>query len=431
MHRQLALLGVGGALSAALGATAPAGTLRVPAATAYIAPDPASVRFPRNGEVAPFSRAGTSLQWFGEFRVAGTVTASVEVLAPAGTELTLRLEATDEPRDGDWRLARGRDREATVRGTGTVARVTFGEFAVAAPGYVRFSLSAPGTSAARDVKVTALLLDGAPVDAAHFNLLPRRNAASVHLRYPVDSSLLVTAFYNEVTAVDDPVTTYYMATGFARGYFGMQVNAPTERRIIFSVWDAGNGTTADDRSTVAAADWTQLLGKGEGVVAEVFGNEGTGGHSHLVYDWKTGSTQRFVVTARIDGTHTIYSGYWFHPERQQWMLIASFRAPKDGQGLRRLYSFSENFGGETGHLRRKVRFGPSWIQLASGEWRELTTVTFSHDVTGRADRLDRWMGIEDGRFFLQHGGFVSGSTATGTAFTRAPSGAPPRLDLPR
>ena len=116
---------------------------------------------------------------------------------------------------------------------------------------------------------------------AHFNLDPRRNAASVRLRFPTDTSALITGFYNELTAVDDPVTTYYMACGFARGYFGMQVNSPTERRIIFSVWDAADGTNAKDRTTLAADNYTQLVAKGEGVEASVFGDEGTGGHSHL------------------------------------------------------------------------------------------------------------------------------------------------------
>jgi hypothetical protein len=27
-----------------------------------------------------------------------------------------------------------------------------------------------------------------------------------------------------------------MATGFAEGYFGMQVNSDQERRILFSIW---------------------------------------------------------------------------------------------------------------------------------------------------------------------------------------------------
>ena len=92
------------------------------------------------------------------------------------------------------------------------------------------------------------MLDGPAIADAHFNLDPRRNAASVHLTYSTPKDAPIELFYNEVTAVADPVATYYMACGFARGYFGMQVNSATERRIIFSVWDSGTGQTAKNRA---------------------------------------------------------------------------------------------------------------------------------------------------------------------------------------
>ena len=38
--------------------------------------------------------------------------------------------------------------------------------------------------------------------------------------------------------------------------------------------------------------------------------------------------------------------------------------------------------------------------------------TFSHDPTGREHRLDRFMGVEQGQFFLSHGGFAEGFTLT-------------------
>jgi hypothetical protein len=64
-------------------------------------------------------------------------------------------------------------------------------------------------------------------------------------------------------------------------------------------------------------------------------------------------------------------------------------------------------------------------------WHELTTATFSHDDTGKRDRLDRFMGVEDGRFFLSHGGFVPGYTPYDAAFTRPPTGTLPQISLPR
>src|SRR6185436_4797445 len=135
-----------------------------------------------------------------------------------------------------------------------------------------------------------------------------------------------------------------------------------------------------------------------------FGNEGTGGHSHLVYNWKTGEPQRFVVTARpTNGTFTVYSGWWFHPDKKMWMLISSWRAPQDGGWLHGLYSFSENFGSATGQLRRRALYGNQWIHTAGGEWLELTRASSSSASLGRSNGLDRLMGMEGGRFFLSQG----------------------------
>ena len=418
---RIPLFSAQGARIAALAFLAAAGApsaLRVPAYTAYLVPDPDAVDVSPRRPLLPFVHTGAGLAWFGHFTTSGIVDVAVVVKPPNGTPLKLRLTVAGEHRD------------AMAGGGGTDVRVPFGTFTIADTGYVRFDLAIADGAPAPLVEVRALVIAGPASASAHFNLDPHRNAASVHLRFPTDSGALISGFYSEVTAVDDPVDTYYMACGFARGYFGMQVISPSERRIIFSVWDAAGGTTAKDRSTVAPENYTQLLARGDGVVATVFGNEGTGGHSHLVYPWKTGTTQRFFVTAHPDGTFTDYTGWWFNPERQAWQMIASFRAAKDGQGLRRLYSFSEDFGGSTGHLRRKARYGAQWIRLADGTWRELTTATFTHDATGRADRLDRFMGVEDGQFFLSHGGFVPGYTASGTSFTRPATGTPPVIVLP-
>ncbi|MGH7524350.1 MAG: DUF3472 domain-containing protein [Gemmatimonadales bacterium] len=407
-------------LAAMLVRTAPATPveLRVPAYTAYLAPDPDVIDVSPDRPVTPFVHPHARIAWYGHFAVTGTVRTTIDMMVPRGAPIRFRLTVGTEHRD------------ASASGSNAMVAVSFGAFTVRDTGYVRFDLAQQDDTPAPDVAVDALRLDGAPIAAAHFNLDPRRNAASVHLRFPTDSNDVITGFYSEVTAVIDPVPTYYMACGFARGYFGMQVNSPTERRIIFSVWDAASGSTARDRSTVASENFTQLVAKGDSVVAEVFGNEGTGGHSHLVYPWKTGETQKFFVTAKPDGSFTTYTGYWFNPDRRAWQLIASFRAAKDGQGLRRLYSFSEDFGGSTGDQRRKALYGNQWIRLADGSWKELTTATFSHDATGKSDRLDRFMGVENGRFFLSHGGFVPGYTASGTAFTRPAGHTPPTIILP-
>ncbi|MCC6245831.1 MAG: DUF3472 domain-containing protein [Gemmatimonadaceae bacterium] len=395
---------------------------RVPAYTAYLTPDPDAVRVSASRPLTPFGRAGTRLTWYGQRTRREPFAAQIALTLPASESVALELTVRSD--------LKSETRRATATGTGAEQRVVFGEFVGQDTGYLQFELGLRDKRATSNVAVNTLLLSGPGAVDAHFNMDARRNAASVHLRYPTDSTALVTGFYTEVTAIDDPVQTYYMATGFSRGYFGMQVNSATERRIIFSVWDAANGTSAIDRSTVAAENHTQLVAKGDGVVAEVFGNEGTGGHSHLVYPWKTREPQKFFVSAAVEGSATVYSGYWYHPENRSWMLIASFRAAKDSLGLKRLYSFSENFGGSTGHFRRKALYGSQWIRLANGEWQELTTASFSHDPTGRVHRRDRFMGLEDGAFFLSHGGFRSGFTEAGTTFSRPATSVPPRIVLP-
>lgn len=105
--------------------------------------------------------------------------------------------------------------------------------------------------------------------------------------------------------------------------------------------------------------------------------------------------------------------------------------PKDGGWLRGLYSFSENFGGANGELRRKALYGNQWIETDQGQWLEVTHASFSHDPTGRSDRLDRFMGVEQGQFFLSQGGFVPGFTRFGENFSRPATGQPPTdLELP-
>lgn len=403
----------------ALGTATTAAELGVPAFTAYLEPDVSGARVsPRSG-LTGWNDPALKVLWFGEIKTPGKLDCSVALRLPAGATSKLRLTVA------------GQSLEAAATGAGT-SQVTadFGSFDIHQAGYQRFTLESLNPQGQPFGDLDALMLDGPAARDAHFNLKPRRNAASVHLMYPVDKETEVEAFYCEMTGLEEPVWTYYMACGWHRGYFGMQVNSRSERRIIFSVWDSGN--EAIDRSKVADDNRVKLVAKGEGVYAGDFGNEGTGGHSHLKYMWKTGDKQRFIVTASpADATHTIYSGYYFHPDQKQWVLISSWKAPKEGGYLRRLYSFSENFGGANGHLLRKALYGNQWIRTAEGQWIELTAATFSHDPTGKADRLDRFMGVENGQFFLSHGGFVPGFTPYGEKFTRPPTGrAPSDIRLP-
>lgn len=378
----------------------------IPGHTAYIHPDPWGARVRENQGVLGWKDNNPSIRWWGLLKKSGTLSAKVLVRATPDAVLGLKLRIADQEHAPTGSV---QEQEFTL--------VDFGNFEIKLenPSHMQIELI---RSAGEAIDVKQLRLDGPAIQDAFFNLKERRNAASVHLMYPIPRDEKVDAFYTEVTGIEEPVGTFYMACGWHRGYFGMQVNSKTERRIIFSVWDSGN--EAIDRNKVDKENRVQLMGKGEGVYAGDFGNEGTGGHSHLKYLWKTGSKQRFLVTALpTDLTHTTYSGYWFHPEENQWMLISSWNAPKEGGYMRGLHSFSENFLGENGHLVRKALYGNQWYRTSDGKWHEITQARFSHDPTGKDDRMDRTMGLEDNQFFLRHGGFLDGWLDYGTAMSRS------------
>jgi hypothetical protein len=388
-------------------------TLRIPAFTAFAEPDPEALEFSQQNGVTGWSDSKTKVVWYGEVKTAGRLDLALSIRLPENAVSRLQLMV------GKQSLV------ATVRGEGAKpVTISFGSVKISSPGAYRFALTGLSKDGSTFGDVDALLLSGPARKDAHFSVIAERGAPSVHLTYPIPDTSQVVWFYNEVTVKTDPIWSYYEACGFSRGYFGIQVNSPTERRIIFSVWDSGKEPT--DRSKVAAEDRVQLVAKGDGVEASDFGNEGTGGHSHLVYPWKTGHTYRFLVSATPDGSSTIYSGYFYFPELKRWELIASFRAPKDGGYLRHLYSFNEDFEGANGQRRRLAEFGNQWIKTAGGDWLELLKARFTHTKNGDTDRLDRGAGVVGKRFYLSNGGFIPGSLKYGDEITRPASGKRPR-----
>ena len=105
-----------------------------------------------------------------------------------------------------------------------------------------------------------------------------RRGPSVHLNYNTKGLENIEWFYSEITVPEknDVIGSYYMANGFGEGYFGMQVNSETERRVLFSIWSP---FTTDDPRKIPADQKIILLKKGKNVYTGEFGNEGAGGQS--------------------------------------------------------------------------------------------------------------------------------------------------------
>ncbi|SAM03104.1 hypothetical protein [Absidia glauca] len=153
----------------------------------------------------------------------------------------------------------------------------------------------------------------------------------------------------------DPTHTYWAANGFFGGYMGMQHNAGTERRILFSIWDDGKGGKVD------------LLQLGPGGEDGGFGGEGTGRHTITHYNWKPEQTVFFRMTAEVNqaGNYSDYAGYW--NVGGPWTLIAKYRAHNVLKYLDGSYSFLENWTKTDKNVIREGFYGNQTIINTQGQ----------------------------------------------------------------
>lgn len=257
-----------------------------------------------------------------------------------------------------------------------------------------------------------------------------RRGPSVHLSYTMPMEKNIKWFYNEVTIPTglDPIGSYFMANGFAEGYFGFQVNSENERRILFSVWSPFK---TDNPAAIPEDQKIKLLKKGEGVYSGEFGNEGSGGQSYLRYKWDAGKTYQFLNSVEPDGSgSTNYTAYFKESDSPDWLLIASFKRPKTDTWYKRPHSFVENFNPNFGHILRQATYQNQWVCDSSGAWSELTEAKFTgDDIAKRGYRKDYEGGEKAGHFYLQNGGFFNGIALLNEIFQRASANKKPIIDL--
>jgi hypothetical protein len=258
-----------------------------------------------------------------------------------------------------------------------------------------------------------------------------RRGPSVHLNYKVpESTGDILYYYNEITIPEnnDVLGSYFMANGFAQGYFGMQVNSETERRILFSVWSPYK---TDNPNDIPKEQRIQMLKKGEGVHTGKFGNEGSGGQSYYKFMWKAGNTYKFLLKGIPTGNgETDFTAWFFAPEVNKWKLIASFRRPKTDTYLTRFHSFLENFRTETGCLTRKGKYSNQWVYNTAGNWIEITKMKFTADATAKKEsRMDYSGGAEGQSFFMKNCGFFNETTTINSYFEREARGTVPDINF--
>lgn len=306
-------------------------------------------------------------------------------------------------------------------------------------GYVRVDLKLKDWSASKSPTLQSLKIQS---DTANLSLTYvksnegnmfywGRRGPSVHLSYQTPEGVALKYAYNELTIPEgeDPIGSYFMAIGFAEGYFGIQVNSETERRVLFSVWSPFQ---TDDPKSIPEDQRIQVAGRGEGVTIGEFGNEGSGGQSYLVYPWQAGKSYRFLLeVVPLGNDQTQYTAWMSEVGAERWKLIASFRRPKTDTTLKRFHSFLENFNPAYGHVARRVLYENVWVSAVDGKWYPCNAARFSVDATGGGGhRLDFTGGASGEQFFLKNCGFFSEAVAPGTIFTIEQNGMqPPPIEL--
>ncbi|RYD82715.1 MAG: DUF5077 domain-containing protein, partial [Sphingobacteriales bacterium] len=312
--------------------------------------------------------------------------------------------------------------------TGAGSKVYFvGSVNIATEGYVKVDLQGVSKTGSNFAEVTEIMIGGAAAgaglvyanDAANYYW--SRRGPSCHLNYTLPAGN-AEYFYSElmVPAGQDVPGSYFMANGFGEGYFGIQVKSATERWVLFSVWDPAVGQGI-----------TSLVRKGTDVVAQRFGGEGTGGQSYLVYNWKAGTTYKFLTKAvPVGAGSTVYTSWFFATETGDWKLMATWSRPNITTYLTHFHGFLENFYDDAGYTERKALWSNQWVRLAGGEWKEITQFKFSVDATGNnKQRMDFDGGMEDQKFYLRNGGFFSNSGIPGTVFTKNATTVPPAINF--
>lgn len=324
----------------------------------------------------------------------------------------------------------GKTYEITVNKTDGIITLPVGTFFIRDSRYHFIEISGIHKEGKYFPEIQSIVFSGEAAANLKYNTSPYRGAPSTHLRYEVPKDSVLAWFYTEVVVPVgvNSVNAYYETNGFADGYMGIQVNSPTERRFIFSIW---SNYKTDDPSKIPSDYSVSLLKKGKDVFAGEFGKEGSGGHSHLVFPWLSGNTYKLLVGAKPAGDHTIFTAYYFAPENNEWRLIASWDKTKTGgKCLSGLYAFIENFG-DNGNDFFKAAYGNQWVCTPAGTWIELTKCSLTTTAGPlKHPRFDYGAGVEDNRFYMFSGGFREmNNLPPHSVIQRNPNAVAPNIDF--
>lgn len=376
--------------------------------------------------LANWTNANSVISTYAKVPQAGALRVKIRAkVLPSGDSSTVKLTIN------------GVSKQIKLKG-GTLQDYTVGTYSLNTAGYIKMDLQGVTKSGGYFADVSHLILDSSAtngtviysdnnVDNTYYW---SRRGPSCHLSYTIPTNQQVSYYYSEVKvpAGEDKIGSYFMANGFGQGYFGMQVNSATERRILFSVWSP---YSTDNPSQIPAEDRITLNRKGTNTTTGEFGGEGSGGQSYLKYNWTAATTYKFLLKGEPDNSGSTDFTAWFNdPSTNNWILIASWKRPKTNTYLTGFHSFLENFNADNGFLGRSAEYSNQWVRTATGTWLKVAESTFTVDATySNNQRIDAIGGTTGNSFFLKNGGFFNTVVNPGTKFTQPGSGTAPSINL--
>ncbi|QMV67705.1 DUF3472 domain-containing protein [Sphingobacterium paramultivorum] len=376
--------------------------------------------------LANWTNANSVISTYAKVPQAGALRVKIRTkVLPSGDSSTVKLTIN------------GVSKQIKLKG-GTLQDYTVGTYSLNTAGYIKMDLQGVTKSGGYFADVSHLILDSSAtngtviysdnnVDNTYYW---SRRGPSCHFSYTIPTNQQVSYYYSEVKvpAGEDKIGSYFMANGFGQGYFGMQVNSATERRILFSVWSP---YSTDNPSQIPAEDRITLNRKGTNTTTGEFGGEGSGGQSYLKYNWTAATTYKFLLKGEPDNNGSTDFTAWFNdPSTNNWILIASWKRPKTNTYLTGFHSFLENFNADNGFLGRSAEYSNQWVRTATGTWLKVVESTFTVDATySNNQRIDAIGGTTGNSFFLKNGGFFNTVVNPGTKFTQPGSGTAPSINL--
>jgi len=391
------------------------------------------VSIPVNGNSWYLGNSSDDVSPEANFATLSTDTLSIFFSIKKNCDVSLSIVARSEAEEVSLDAIFGNMKRNIKVRSSSYDTIPIGKFTIDHPGYQQFELV--NTSGAKEAQIKHLIVSGdfamSEINYVKDEFYWGKRGPSVHLTFSSEEKAdSIKWFYNEITVPpgNDVVGSYFMAVGFGEGYFGIQVNSEEERRILFSVWSPFQ---TDNPSEIPENQRIKLLKKGNTVTAGKFGGEGSGGQSYMKYMWKAGITYKFLMKGEpVANNSTDYTAYFYNPDEEKWMLIASFRRPQTSTYLTRFHSFLENFIPSQGQYMRMGLYSNQWICDKNGSWFEANKARFTADNTARKGaRLDYAGGLNGDQFFMKNCGFFNETVAIGSEFTRPHSNQKPDIDF--